>query len=184
MIMLRKRTTYILLGIMSVFILQGCVSKDEAAEELIHYFNEDIRAGHGDEISETTNKVMGLYFNSDDINEEFQLYLSDELLPVIKKQIEYLESLDYESRGVRKLNKLDLKLIEFMYERYQEMEQSLREGSTIEEVEEEFGLSSKEFDVRSKRYFDQRDKLIEKYGLEVYKDDNGDDKLRKKDESD
>src|SRR5699024_7256375 len=157
MIMLRKRTTYILLGIMSVFILQGCVSKDEAAEELIHYFNEDIRAGYGDEISETT---IGLSFNSDDINEEFQLYLSDELLPVIKKQIEYMESLDYKSRGVRKLNKLDLKLIEFMYERYQEMEQSLREGSTTEEVEEEFGLSSKEFDVRSKRYFDQRDKLI------------------------
>ncbi len=166
-----------------MFLLQGCVSKEEAGEELIQYFNVDIRAGHGDQITETSNKIIGLYFNSDDINEEFQLYLSDEFLPVIKKQIEYLESLDYESREVRKLNELDLKLIEFMYERYQGMEEALREGSTIEEVEEEFGSSSQEFNVRSNRYFDKRDKLIEKYDLEHYRDD-GEDKLRKKEESD
>ncbi len=182
--MLKKRTIHILLGIMIVFLLQGCVSKDEAAEELMKYFNEDIRTKLNDRYDEKVTKWFDL--EDENVEEKVQLHLKEEILPTAEDLIDYLESLHYESRGVRKLHELDIKINKFAYEAFLDIEEALNEGSTFDEVNSDTESESQKIKDMSEKYYDKRDKLIEKYDLESYRDyegeGGGEDKLRKKDE--
>lgn len=182
--MLRNKMKYVSLGIIVLFLLQGCVSKEEAAEELMQYFNEDIRTELSDRYNEKVTKRFDL--EEENIEDEIQLHLNEEIIPAAKDFIDYLETLHYESRAVRRLNELDIKINKLFYEAFQDMEKALGEGSTIDEVNREYESQNQKVKKMSEKYFENRDKLIQKYDLESYRDYEGDgkgeQKLRKKNE--
>lgn len=184
-IILKRKWVYIVLVTLLTFLLQACVSKEEAGEDLMQYFNTDKNSAEKEHYNEVLTKKFDM--EDENLDEKTAIHMSEEIIPALENVIDYLESLEYKSSEVRKLNKMNIKLQTFAYKMFQDIARSFSEGSTVDEVNSEFFEKEREVKRKSDRYFEYRDKLIKKYELERYSDYEGDgtgeDKLRRKTES-
>lgn len=176
--MFRRRLCIGVVLFLALLLLQGCVSKEESGKELMQYFNVDIRSEESDVYDE---KVREMNRFSVDESAEIAEYIQEELLPASDAHIEKLESLEYETRAIRKLNDMDIKIQQEFYEIFEGIAEDLQNGSSVEEVNEKYAKDDREVQRKIDHYYEKRDKLIDKYDLKSYRDyENADGKQRLK----
>lgn len=171
---MRQKGYLIIIGIVTLLLLQGCVSKEEAGEELMQYFNVDIRSEEDDKFSKSLSELVSLMIRAEE--EEIAAYMNGEFLPATKDLIDYLEGLEYKSRSVRKLNEMDIDIQQSVYDQFSEFADVLENGNAkeIEAKNEEMEDFNRELERETEKYFDRRRKLIDKYDLTSMTDYNDD----------
>lgn len=177
---------YSMIAMFVILLLQGCVSKETAGDELMQYFNHDLNTEETERFTTANETLQSLTLKEDE--ENIAVYLYEELLPDLEELITYLEGLEYKSKHVQKLNQIDIDLLKDMYEQYTEVADIFSTGDEKAhlEVEEDLEKFIRCFEKQSDKYFSKRDKLMKKFNLEgtvEYEDGKSNHIMKRKDSS-
>lgn len=170
---LKKKLFYFVGLMLLMLLLQACVSKEEAGDELMQYFNNDMNSKEYEHYLVVSKRSFN---GSENLNEDMERHFKERMIPAIEDLINYLESLDYKSRQVNKLNEIDIKNYKNTIKFFRDIAESLSEGSTIDEVNSKFNKREGKIVRKLDKYVKYRKKLIEKFELESYTDYDSDGK--------
>lgn len=167
-----KKIIIQMLTISALFLLVACGNKDEAADELIKYYNEEwipIQAMKKTKTNNAQDNFLENYSKQgedDEKNKEVIALYKDEIIPIADEVLEQLKFIELEHRKVKKMNDLQIKAEEFA-KTHLENAIDLYKGNISEE-------QYKKNDAQLKEKYDTvleyRDELMEKYDLEYDKE--------------
>ncbi|GIO23663.1 hypothetical protein [Oceanobacillus sp. J11TS1] len=161
-----KKIISIILVIFALFLLVSCSNKDEVADEIIQYYNEEWIP-----INDMKEKELrDLPFHLNEL-EEHQQYeeaialIKDEMIPVADEVIKRLQAVEPENGKVKKLNDLEIEAEQFAKEGLNAVI-IYYEGGDISESD--VNQYNEDMQEKYQDFFDYRDKLMDKYNLEQF----------------
>ncbi len=184
-----KKIYCILIGITLMFLISGCMNKDEVAKELIEYHNNDwIKVQKMKDAKISSKITMYTAFAMEDNEEAIANLLNEEILPSHNEILEYLKEIELDSNEIEELNLLQIEAETFGYEIFQEQAKILNDGNKTEinEMFNRFEIYDKALEDKYEIVYEKRKELMEKYNVQWVKeyDDSGDRimKMRKDDD--
>ena len=159
--------------IFASLLLTGCFNNEQITEELIEYHNDEWRKLQ--EIKkENSGPILTEYYTLalNENDQGIEKLLREEFLPLQKEVVEHLEEIYLESKEVEKLNQLQLEAEKFGYEILKEQADIIHGGNLIEidEMYERFNQYQKELEEKYAEVEEKREKLMEKYDVELIKE--------------
>lgn len=159
-----KKGISLIIVVFAAFLLVSCGNKDEVADEIVHYYNEQwvpINAKDEEEMLDLFDKLYEL--EKKDKENKATAYIKNEMLPVVDEILERLESVDSSNKEVKKMNDMQI-----------EAEQHERNGlKAIKDYyegsksEDELNSLKEEWEQKIDDVIEYRDELMEKYDLEL-----------------
>src|SRR5699024_3902555 len=185
------KKTLCAIGIILIFLMSGCLNKNEVTEELINYHNNDwlkLQEIKDTKISSKVSKYIS--YAMEDNEEAVANLLTEEILPSHLEIVDYLEGINLESKEIEKLNQLQIDAEKFGYKIFKEQAETLKKGerSEIDAMFDRFETYDKELQEKYEEVDEKRDELMEKYNVQWVEeyDENGDSvmKMERKEEVD
>src|SRR5690625_4628910 len=106
-----KKIMILMLTVSTLVILTSCGNNKDIQEELLSYYNEEWIA-----VSEVnkkgTHKLLDVISERGEEDEEAIIVREEEIIPAEKESMDRLKSLQLEYKQVKKLNELQIKIIE------------------------------------------------------------------------
>lgn len=164
-----KKIIIPILIVLSSALLVSCGNKDEVAEDLIHYNNEEWVP-----INEMKKKEMhGIPFELTELENEGKegeaiALVKDEILPIVDEVLEQLEASEPEHQKVKKLNDMQIEAEQFVKDKFKQVIIYYEGGDVSEQDIDQY---DEEMRVKYQDILDYRDELIDKYNLEYVDDD-------------
>ncbi|GIO23669.1 hypothetical protein [Oceanobacillus sp. J11TS1] len=157
-----KRVISSMLVVFALSLLVSCSNKDEVADEIVQYYNEEwvpINAMEEEEMRHFFNSMYELEKNKKD---EIISLIKNEPLPVVEESLKRLESLEPKNKQIDKLNEMQINIehherdgLEAIIDYY--------EG---DKSEDEIEKLREELNEKYDEIIDYRNDLMEKYNLE------------------
>lgn len=161
----RNNFIFIILVGVSLLLLIGCGKNEETAEELMRYHNEDWT-----ELSDKRKKALDdkqerlIFIETIEGRQASGEYLEEVVLPGLKEFIAEEKAIELEDESVKKLHQLLIEADEFAYKTLQDKGTAYYSGETdSDELFEANDDLKKKYD----KFFDYREKLMEKNGLVI-----------------
>jgi len=156
-----KKIMILMLTVSTLAILTSCGNYKDIQEELLSYYNEEWIA-----VSEVnkkgTHKLLDVISERGEEDEEAIIVREEEIIPAEKEAMDRLKSLQLEYKQVKKLNELQIKIIEL------EIDSDIGSNDYIRGDIKNSELQEKWNELRDKRdeFDDYLEKLMKKYDLE------------------
>src|SRR5699024_2018880 len=165
-----KKSIAQMLAISALFLLAACGNNEEAADELIDYYNEEwipIHAMKSTEMHDAQTKLLKIMEEQgEDYEEEAIALIKDEILPVADEVLDRLESIELEQREVKKVNDLQIEAEEFARNFLEKGIDYYKGDITDTEYLNDESKLKEKYDAA----LDYQDELIEKYDLKYDKE--------------
>lgn len=158
-----KTSFYMGISVLFVILLSGCFNDDEKAEELIEYYNGWLEIRSGEPQIGTFIQI-----SSERDVERLEKSINENVLPVFKESVAYLEDAALEHKDIQQLNELHIELERNFLEVFLEINDVLKEGSRaeVDQVVNEDFIEQNDLEVKADKFHEEREKLMDKY--EVY----------------
>lgn len=160
-----KQTISMILVVLTLFLLVSCSNKGEVADEIVQYYNEEW-VSMNEMKEETMNTlVTELYeLDKEGKNQEVINLIKNEFYPSIDNILEHLESLELNNKEVKKMNDMQIEAEKYSRDRFKDTIEYY-EGANISDSE--LKRLSREQNKKYDDVLEYRDKLMDKYNLEL-----------------
>lgn len=158
---MRKTLLFLTLLLVSALFI-SCSDKEQVADEIIKYYNEEwipINNFIKDETGKLTNEFINLDSKKD--KTEASELLKTEIIPLNEEVVAKLESVEPKNKEIKKINDLQLKAENFALEGFHNI-LKYYEG---EMTESELAKDKKKLDSMYDDVIEYQDKVFEKYNL-------------------
>src|SRR5699024_6495187 len=161
-----------MLFIILILFQQGCFNNEQVTEELIEYHNNGWRMLENMKEKGKTITSEYIALALEDNNKDIEGLVKKELLPLLKEMVEHLETIQLETKEVKKLNQLEIEAQRFVYDNFKGYANILQNGNAgeIDAMYEQFDDYNKELERKYAEVEDEREKLMEKYDVELISD--------------
>lgn len=158
---MRKTLLFLILILLAAFLI-SCADKEQEAEEIKNYYNEEwipINNFKEDNIGEFTTEFIQLDAQEDK-SEATQL-LETKIIPLIEEVITKLENVEPKNKKIKKMNNLQLETEQLALENFKNIIKYY-EG---EVTESEIAKDTEKVDSMYDDIIDYQNKILEKYNL-------------------
>ncbi len=172
-----KKIIIPILIVFTLLLLVSCGNKDEVANEIVHYYNEEwvpINDMKEKEMRDPLAEVARL--ESENKEDEAAALVKDKVLPIVDEVLGRLEAVDTDNRKVKKMNDMQIKAEEFARNMSKSIITYYEGGNVSEQDIEEY---DEELQEKYQDVLDYRDKLMDKYNLEQTENEDEDSKFYK-----
>ncbi|MEN1968764.1 hypothetical protein WMZ97_11915 [Lentibacillus sp. N15] len=162
-----KKMFFIWISMILLLIMTGCSNDDEAAKELIDYYNNDwitVQKMKEENLNPKKDKLIDI---ENDSKNKASTYVKEELMPSMKEILDYLNHIELEHKEVKKLHRLEMEGEEFAYKGFKDGIAYYKGELTDDEMNENTKKLEKKYDA----FLERRDKLMDKYNI-VWVDDS------------
>ncbi|MGY0691871.1 hypothetical protein ACW2QC_03650 [Virgibacillus sp. FSP13] len=159
-----RKNFYRVIGFITILFLSGCFNYDEEAEELVEYYNGWLKI-RGEE------PKLGVFIDigTEEDEEKIKRLLSENVMPVFRESVEYLENAELDHKHIQQLNQLLIDEEKYILEMCQELSDILREG-TKAEFDKALNKSNEHenelLEKKADKVHEKREELMDKY--EIY----------------
>ncbi|MBT2214705.1 hypothetical protein F3157_09160 [Virgibacillus dakarensis] len=156
-----KKKFLIWIGMMLLLIITGCANDEEVARELIDYYNNDWLASQimkKENIGPKQNELLRL---EDESNERASMLVEEEIIPSMKKVLDYLHNVELEHAEIKELHQINVEAEEFFYKTLKTLPAYYRGEISDDKVDENSEKLKKKYDA----FLERRDELMDKYDI-------------------
>lgn len=174
-----KKVISLMLLVCVPFFLASCENKDEVADEIVHYYNEEFLPMYEtkeDKMEDKPSKLTQL--EEENKKDEAITFVKDKVMPVVDESLERLEAADIPNKKVKKMNDMQIEAEQFAKDSFKELI-AFYKGDDVSEQDVEQG--NEEMEEKYLDVFDYREELMEQYNL-VEEDDSEYPKLKRAEE--
>lgn len=161
-----KKIFITLFMIFMLMAFAACASKEEIADELIKYYNEQwipIQVMKQNEMSDFQDKLIEMHVEQgDEVEEEVITLLNVEAIPAADKVLAKLDAVQLEHRKIKKLHNNKIEAEELGRDLFNILIAHYRGEISKDELREKENESRNKYDEVN----DYLEKLMEKYNLE------------------
>lgn len=164
-----KKVIGSILVVFALALLVSCSNKDEVADEIVHYYNEEwvpINVMKADEMRDVSVELSEL--DKEGKGDEAISLIKNEVLPVVDEALERLESVDPNNDEVKKMNDMQIEAEQYSRDRFKDTIAYYKGDKS----ESELNPLVEKQDKKYEDVLDYRDKLMDKYNLEYTEDDD------------
>jgi|SRR5690625_394734 len=166
-----RKIAFLLILILGSVILVSCGDKEQVADEIIKYYNEEwipINSFKKDNLGELTDEFIELD-SKEDKSEAIQM-LNNEIMPIVEEVINKLENVEPENNNVEKINDLQLEAENFSLESFENTIEYYNDNLTESELEED----KQKLDSMYDDVIEYQNKVFKKYDLKKSNEKIGD----------
>jgi len=152
---------WLFVGLAGMLLLSGCFNKSQKGDELIAFYN------HWMENWEVDSSTYSSLSRAED-TDEMLLIIRNDILPVLRASVDYLEHADLEYRAVNNLNESLLDRETYLLELFQELTEGISSSNNQTEIKiilKKFNENMDEAADKNKEFAESLDTLMDKYNV-------------------
>lgn len=159
-----KKIISVLFLVCAMFIFTSCANKDEVADEIVQYYNEewipinDMKRTRLDGYALKINEL-----EQEGKEDEAISLIEDKMIPIIDKVLGELEDVEAENKKVKKINDKQIKAEEFA----KDMSEDIIAYYEGDKSEDDIRSNKRKLESKYDKIIEYQDRLIDKYDLEL-----------------